>query len=130
MNEHSSDSFSYSTNEVAMTTMPSYQTSDDLAFERDAKASARGQDGDLVNRKDTLVRAEGVYAQTLEQSRLLAAVCFFIAAALAVWAPGRLASLMVGLLGMAVVVSASSKWVAAFCAARTGQKPSEVETEM
>lgn len=65
-----------------------------------------------VNWDAAMVRAERGYAQTLRQTRLLSAACFFIAAALAVGTSGGQVGLILGFLGVALVASASSELAA------------------
>jgi hypothetical protein len=95
-----------------MTTMPNYPMCDELALSTAERAVVRGKDAALVDPQSTIARAEQIHAQTLSQLRMLSAICFFLAAALAVGAPGHSVGFMAVCLGMAAVVSASSKWMA------------------
>jgi hypothetical protein len=94
-----------------MTTMPNYST-DELALPSVARASVRGKAPALANPMATLASAEKVYEYTISQSRLGAAGFFFVAAALAVWAPWPVTAFTAAFLAMAVAMSASSNWMA------------------
>jgi hypothetical protein len=90
-----------------MTTLPRYQTPDDLAFGRTQSTPASRKDAAIANPEATLARAEGVYAQALQQSRLLAAFCFIVAGALAVFQVSP--SFMCIFVGLAMLVALGSK---------------------
>ncbi|UQA58685.1 hypothetical protein [Polyangium aurulentum] len=95
-----------------MTTMSNFQMRDELALETREKSGVRGKVAAFEDSPSTIARAEAIYAQTHAQLRLLAAVCFFLSAALAIGAPERSVGFMAVCLGMAAVISASSKWMA------------------
>jgi hypothetical protein len=95
-----------------MTTMPNYPTTDDLALPSVARASARSKNPALANATATLASAEKVYDHTISQSRLGAAGFFFVAAALAVWAPWPVTAFTAVFLALAVAMSASANWMA------------------
>jgi hypothetical protein len=90
-----------------MTTLPNYQTRDDLAFTPAERASAGEKPATLANPEVVVARAEGIHAQTIQQSRLLSALCFLVAAGLAVWEIST--GFMVVFLGLAVLVSATAR---------------------
>ncbi|MRG95628.1 hypothetical protein [Polyangium spumosum] len=91
-----------------MTTLPNYPTPDELSFGRAESTRARGgkEEPTLANPEVVLARAEGVFTHSIHQSRLVSAVCFFVAAALAVF--GLSTSFMMVFLAFAVLVALAS----------------------
>ncbi|MDI3287031.1 hypothetical protein [Polyangium sp. 15x6] len=92
-----------------MTTLPNYQTREELSFARPERA-AKTEKSALVNAELVVARAQGIHAQTIQQSRLLSAVCFFAATALAVWQIST--TFMIVFLALAVLVSVTSRILA------------------
>jgi len=93
-----------------MTTLPNYRTQDDLAFERAKLSASREKPATLANPEVVLARAEVIHGQMIQQSRLLAAVCFLAATGLAVWQLST--TFMIVFLGAAVLVSVTTPFLA------------------
>ncbi|HVK69166.1 MAG TPA: hypothetical protein VM694_32130 [Polyangium sp.] len=93
-----------------MTTLPNFQTRGDLTLARPERAVKSEKAATLANAELVLARAKGVYAQTIQQSRLLSAVCFFAATGLAVWNIST--TFMIVFLALAVLVSVTSRILA------------------
>jgi len=92
-----------------MTTMSNYPTTDYMALPSAAKTSGRAEEASRPT-PQALARAEEARAESLAHSQVVAALCFFLAAVLAVMAPERSAGFMVAFLATALVASASRKW--------------------
>ncbi|MDI1475155.1 hypothetical protein [Polyangium sp. y55x31] len=93
-----------------MTTLPNYQTREELSFARPERAAKREKPTTLVNAELVAARAQGVHDQMIQQSRLLSAVCFFVATGLAVWQIST--TFMIVFLALAVIVSVTSRILA------------------
>jgi hypothetical protein len=91
-----------------MATMPDYQAT--LASK--STASAHSVALEIRNRDAAIGRAENAYAHSVQQSRMMSAVCFLVAAALAVGTVGAAATPMICMLAIAVLSSLTSKPIA------------------
>ncbi|MDI1449877.1 hypothetical protein [Polyangium sp. 6x1] len=97
-------------NDEAVTTLPNFQSRDAVPFARTERAAKSEKPAALANAELVVARAEGIHAQIIQQSRLLSAVCFFVASALAVWDLST--TFMIVFLALAVVVSLASRILA------------------